>query len=182
MVVNHYEVFDDAEGKHLVAFAKQKGMKIKEEVTFYTDADANEVFFSFKATSALDIHGKNIIKDSKGNQIGYVQKDFKASLARSAWVVYDNNDTVVCRIQERSMHFAIIRRVWDFIPILGEFPLFGRVQFDYITPEGKVIGTYDRRWSLRDEYDVTFSEEAKALLDARVAIASFIMLDALQNR
>lgn len=181
-VANHYEVFNDKSSQNLIAFAKQKKMKIREEITFYTSTDQTKLYFSSKADKTLDFKARNTIRDEAGIAIGSIKNEFGKSLLRTTWIISDNSGNQIVKLQERSANFAILRRLWDFIPILGEFPIFGRIQFDYLDNVGKVVGTNNRRWSLRDEYDIEFTDEAVKILDERLAIASFVMLDAFLNR
>ncbi len=58
VVINRYEIVaanpDGSEG-NLLAFAEQKRMQLKEEVTFYADEAKNRRVFSFKARQVLDV-------------------------------------------------------------------------------------------------------------------------------
>ncbi|HVH21634.1 MAG TPA: hypothetical protein VNA11_04175 [Pseudonocardia sp.] len=58
LMVNRYEIRgatpDGREGQ-LLAFAQQKRLKFKEEVTFYTDESRRRAVFSFKARQGLDV-------------------------------------------------------------------------------------------------------------------------------
>jgi len=138
---NHYDVFagEDDTAPH-VAFAKQKGLKLKEEVTFWRDDTETELLFSFQATKKLDVDGQNIISDGDGTHLGHVRKDFKSSLRQSKWTLFDEHDRELCIMKERSATLALARRLWQFVPLLGDFPLFGRMHFDYIDSSGEVIG------------------------------------------
>lgn len=173
-----YSVTDGAET--LVAKAKQKMMRIREEIVF-NEGDSDTPYFVVKAEKAIDIHGKYIISDANGTSLGYARKAFQKSLIRSTWELYGADDALLCTVTERSMAFAVVRRIWDIIPILGEFPLIRRLHFDYMIGD-EVVGSFERRWGLRDHYDATFTDQARQILDERVALASMVMLDAMQSR
>src|SRR3954447_24362935 len=88
LMVNQYEVHaegpDGSEGE-LVAFAQQKRMAFKEQVTIYADDSKQHPLFSFKARKRLDISSAYDVTDPQGQPIGLFRKDFKASLLASTW-------------------------------------------------------------------------------------------------
>jgi hypothetical protein len=88
MMVNRYEIRalapDGTEGG-LLAFAQQKRMTFKEQVTFYADEAKSRAVFSFKARQRLDMRAENDVFDESGNPLGMFRKDFAKSLLRSTW-------------------------------------------------------------------------------------------------
>src|SRR5665811_2219735 len=101
---------------------RDRRMKLREEVIFYTDDTKSQVFFSFKSRNILDIHGVTDIFDGNGQVIGQFRKDFKASLLRSTYYV-GQNGLAEARGEERSLANAIVRRFTDisFIPYHFDF-------------------------------------------------------------
>ena len=177
MMVNRYELrellTDGSEGP-LLAFAQQKRMAFKEEVTFYADEARTKPLFSFKARQRLDLGATYDVTDADGQLIGEFRKDFKASLLRSTWHL-STPDGLTSIGQERSAGVAIIRRFVD-IPFL----LF---HFDFTSGDGQVILSSQRQRSLRDRYELTVPVLPNGWqLDWRVAAAMGVALDALQGR
>src|SRR5918999_5729253 len=86
MMVNQYEVHavnpDGSEGG-LLAFAQQKRMAFKEQVTLYTDDTRREPVLGFKARSVIDLGATYDVTDAVGNPIGLFRKDFTQSLLRT---------------------------------------------------------------------------------------------------
>src|SRR3954470_2059686 len=121
VMVNRYEIRaadpDGAEG-HLLAFAEQKRMKLKEEVTFYADESKSRRVFSFKARQRLDVHAEHDVLDENGVPLGTFSKNFGASLLRSTWRLSAPGLEAIGK--ERRLFIAILRRIWDLIPYLGE--------------------------------------------------------------
>ena len=70
LMVNRYELrplaADGTEGE-LLAFAEQKRMAFKEQVTFYTDAAKTDPIFGFKARTADGPRG-DVRRDRQGRQ------------------------------------------------------------------------------------------------------------------
>ncbi len=182
VMVNRYELrtlADDGTEGPLLAFAEQKRMAFKEQVTFFTDAAKTDPIFGFKARSRMDLAATYDVTDKDGNPIGEFRKDFGKSLLRSTWHL-STPDGLTSVGQERSQGVAIARRV---IGMIGEIPIPLRFHFDFTTPDGLIVLSSERRRSLRDRYELTVPKLGDGRqLDWRVAGAMAVALDALQER
>jgi hypothetical protein len=181
VMVNRYEVFaagpDGSEGQ-LLAFAEQKRMKLKEEVVFYADASKSRPVFSFKARQRLDVHAEHDVFDEHGRALGSFNKQFGASLLRSTWTLQAPGIHAVGR--ERRLGIAILRRVWDVIPYIGDVWVPFVFHFDFVdTATGAPVLVSERQKAIRDRYVVTVPDPR---LDFRVAASMAVALDALQSR
>jgi hypothetical protein len=181
MMVNRYEIRvanpDGTEGA-LMAFAEQKRMKLKEEINFFTDESRTRQVFTFKARQRLDVHAEHDVLDEAGRPLGYVKKQFGASLLRSTWDLAAPGLAAVGR--ERSQLIAILRRIWDLIPYIGEVWIPFVFHFDFVdAATGQPVMSSERVWAFRDRYEVTVPDQR---LDFRVAAAMAVALDALQSR
>jgi uncharacterized protein YxjI len=181
LMVNRYEIRvanpDGSEGA-LMAFAEQKRMKLKEEINFFTDESKTRQVFTFKARQRLDVHAEHDVLDEAGRPLGYVKKQFGASLLRSTWDLAAPGLAAVGR--ERSQLIAILRRIWDLIPYIGEVWIPFVFHFDFVdAATGQPVMSSERVWAFRDRYEVTVSDQR---LDFRVAAAMAVALDALQSR
>ena len=181
VMVNRYEVVapnaDGNEGQ-LLAFAQQKRMSFKEEVNFYADATKSQKLFSFKARQGLDVRAEHDVFDADGRPVGWFKKEFAASLLRSTWQLSYNG--VTARGQQRRPAIAILRRVWDFLPVVGEVWIPFVFHFDFVDQAtGQVVMTSERKKSIRDRYVITVVDPR---LDFPVAASMAVALDALQSR
>ena len=181
VMVNRYEIVaanpDGSEGP-LLAFAEQKRMKLREEVQFFTDESRTRRVFTFKARQRLDVQAEHDVLDEYGNPLGYFRKDFTASLLRSTWHLSAPGIEAVGR--ERRPAIAILRRIWDFIPYLGDVWVPFVFHFDFVDQaSGQVVLVSERQKAIRDRYTVTVPD---GRLDFRVAAAMAVALDALQSR
>jgi uncharacterized protein YxjI len=180
LMVNQYEVLteaaDGSEGE-LVAFAQQKRMAFKEQVTVYTNDSKQHALFGFKARKRLDIASAYDVTDTNGQPIGNFRKDFKASLLASTWHL-EQPGLGVTTGSERSKFVAILRRVWNFIPYVENLPFAWPYHFDF-TANGQETFTVDKKFALRDRYVVDIKDPR---LDRRLVIAQAVALDALQHR
>ena len=172
-MINRYRVLvPDASGEPgpLIAFAEQKRMKLKEEVNFFADEAKTTPLFSFKSRQVIDMHARTDILDLAGTPIGWFEKDFTQSLLRSTWHLHYADTSATG--QERSLPKAIIRRVFDDLPL--------RFDFDFVeATSGQLVMSVDRQWSLRDRYEV---EVLDPRIELPVAAAITVALDAFQGR
>lgn len=181
MMANKYELIttnpDGSDGP-LLAFAQQKRMAFKEQVTFYTDDTKTRPVFSFKARKAIDLSSGYDVTDAEGRPIGWFKKEFGKSLLRSSWQL--SAGQVLSSGTERNPTIAIVRRIWDFVPFIGEIPLPFIFHFDFTdVNSGQPVLSVERRLSVRDRYRITVQDQR---LDFRVAAAMTVALDALQSR
>jgi len=180
MMVNRYEIFvDDGQGEPgpLVAFVEQKRMTFKEQVTLYTDASKQFVLAGFKARKVIDLASAYDVTLPDGQPVGVFGKKFGKSLLRSTWQLDQPGQESVA-ISERSMVMALFRRVWDFIPWVGDLPFPWKYHFDFVRGEA-VIGTVEKKTRFRDHYLVRIEDDT---LDRRLVLAQAVALDALQSR
>jgi uncharacterized protein YxjI len=181
LMVNRYEVLaanpDGTEG-HLLALAEQKRMKLKEEVVFFADESKSRRVFSFKARQRLDVGAQHDVFDEYGTALGMFSKQFGASLLRSTWNLSVPGLDAVGR--ERRPLLAILRRVWDFLPVVGDIWVPFVFHFDFVdTATGATVLVSERQKAIRDRYTVTVPDPR---LDFRVAASMAVALDALQSR
>ena len=81
---------------------------------------------------------------------------------------------------ERNPTIAVLRRVWDFVPFVGEIPLPFIFHFDFTDRiTGQPVLSVERKMSVRDRYRISVPDSR---LDFRVAAAMTVALDALQSR
>ncbi|MFG3600208.1 LURP-one-related/scramblase family protein [Micromonospora chersina] len=173
MMVNQYEVHsvapDGSEGG-LLAFAQQKRLAFKEQVTIYTDDSKQHPLLGFKARQRLDLGATYDVTDHAGTPIGLFRKDFAQSLLRSTWHVEQAGLPQITG-QERSLPVALLRR---FVESLSWLPY----HFDFVA-NGQPVFSVDKKWGLRDRYVVDIHHPQ---IDRRLVIAMAVGLDALQSR
>jgi uncharacterized protein YxjI len=182
LLVNRYQILaanpDGSEGR-LLAFAQQKRAKLKEEIYFFPDEQMSRPVFSFKARQRLDVHAEHDVFDEQGRPLGYFKKQFGASLLRSTWELQGPGGLNATG-KERRPFIAILRRIWDFLPYVGDIWVPFVFHFDfYDNATGNHVMSSERQFALRDKYTITVSDPR---LDFRVAASMAVALDALQSR
>ena len=173
LMVNQYEVHavqpDGSEGE-LLAFAQQKRLAFKEQVTLYTDDTKQYPVLGFKARQVMDLGATYDVFDAAGQPIGLFRKNFGKSLIRSTWHL-DQPGVGETTGQERNLTVALMRRFVDWLswlPYHFDFTLNGQPAFSVV-----------KKWGLRDRYIVEVHDPR---MDRRLVIAMAVALDALQSR
>ncbi|WP_328600694.1 LURP-one-related/scramblase family protein [Actinomadura physcomitrii] len=180
LMVNQYEVHaetpDGGEGE-LLAFAQQKRLAFKEQVTLYADDSKTRPILGFKARKRIDLASAYDITDANGLPIGVFRKDFKKSLIASTWHL-EQPGLGVTTGSERNKFVAVLRRVWGFIPYAENLPFAWPYHFDFYAGD-QVVFSVEKKFGLRDRYVVDIRDPR---LDRRLVIAQAVGLDALQSR
>ena len=173
LMVNQYEIHavsPDGQEAGLLAFAQQKRMAFKEQVTLYTDDKKQTPVFGFKARQRIDLGATYDVTDAAGASIGLFRKSFKESLIRSTWRLEQPGfGEMVGR--ETNQLVAILRR---FVESLSWLPY----HFDFVL-DGRAVFSVVKKWGLRDRYVVTIHDPR---VDRRLVAAMSVALDALQAR
>lgn len=173
LMVNQYEVRaarpDGSEGD-LLAFAQQKRLAFKEQVTLYADDSKRQPVLGFRARQVMDLGATYDVTDAAGSPIGWFRKDFARSLLRSTWHL-EQPALGAAVGQERHLVVALLRRFVDYLSWLP-------YHFDF-TVDGRPAFSVVRKLALRDRYVVDIHDPR---LDRRLVIAMAVGLDALQSR
>lgn len=186
VMVNQYWVSaaDEATGPtQLLAFAQQKRMKLKEEVSFFTDESKRQVAFGFRSRQVIDLAATTDVFDAHRTPIGVFRKDAVKSLLNSTWQI--TAGTVSATGRERSQNVALARRFGEMLPVVGD--VMGMIpwqfHFDFIDPSGTTVLSVERQRKVRDNYVTTIRPDAHGnRLDWRFAAAITVALDAFQGR
>ena len=173
LMVNQYEIHavsPDGREAGVLAFAQQKRMAFKEQVTLYTDDTKTVPVLGFKARQVIDLGATYDVTDANGAPIGVFRKNFKESLLRSTWHLQQPGYAEMVG-RESSLPVAILRRFVDslsWLPYNFEFLIGDRPAFSVV-----------KKWGIRDRYVVTIHDPA---IDRRLVTAMAVALDALQSR
>jgi hypothetical protein len=163
-----------------VAFVRQKRMAMKEDIRFFSDENEAEELFRIKARSLMEFGGRYDVTTPEGERIGVLEKVFAKSLLRSTWRVLDAAEQELAVAQERSMFWAIVRRVIDAVPYGDFIPIVFHFRID--APNGLHLGDFTRALGVRDRYTLDLWGDPERTIDRRLALALAIALDALQSR
>jgi uncharacterized protein YxjI len=175
-MVNLYRI---SAGPTPVAFVRQKRMAIKEDIRFFADENEVRELWRLKARSLMEFGGRYDVTTPEGERIGVLGKVFGKSLLRSTWSIMNTDEQELAIAKERSVPVAILRRVIDAVPY-GDFV---PIPFHFTIDDGeRHIGDLNRRFGIRDTYDLDVSGDVERRIDRRLAVSLGIALDALQSR
>jgi uncharacterized protein YxjI len=173
LTANQYEVHavaPDGSESGVVAFAQQKRLAFKEQVTLYTDDTKQTPLLGFKARQMMDLGATYDVTDAAGTPIGSFRKNFGQSLLRTTWHLEQPGYGVLTG-QETNLAVALLRR---FVESLSWLPY----HFDFVV-DGRPAFSVVKKFGLRDRYVVTIHDPR---IDRRLVIAMAVGLDALQSR
>jgi hypothetical protein len=184
-VANLYEVYrpgpDPSAPGQQIAYARQRRMKIKEEIHVFRNESEAEELFRIKARNIMDVVGATYdVLEPDGASIGVLAHRFRQSLLRTTWAVLDAQGAELLRATEANAALALLRRVKELIPYADWVPI--PYNFLLLAPDGRLLGHYRRLFKLRDEYVLELPGDPQRSVDRRLLVALAIALDALQNR
>lgn len=101
----------------LIGFSQQKAFKLKEDIRVYTDESMKQEVLAIKARQIVDFGAGYDVIDSRSQQkVGALKRKGWTSLLRDSWIVMDENDVDIGKVEEDSMLMAMLRRFLKFIP------------------------------------------------------------------
>ncbi|WP_405423990.1 hypothetical protein [Streptomyces erythrochromogenes] len=179
-LVNRY-VVTAPDGAEVLAFAEQKRLAFKEELTLWNGEDRTRKLGGFKARQAVDLGASYDVTGPDGEVVGAFRKDFKASLLRSTWHLAQGDEAAAVG-KERSLGVALARRGWEVldlvVPVIPVPPVPFVYHFDFVR-EGRPVLSVERKWGIRDRYVIRVQDPS---LDRVLAVCMAVGLDALQSR
>jgi uncharacterized protein YxjI len=184
LLVNEYRILEDTpDGQQaLTGYVKQKRFAMREKFSLFTDETQREIVASSKARSVMDIAPTFDVYDNKDQPLAVLKKEFKRSLFSSTWSIYDPKmEKVLFTLGEKSSSVAIFRRLWDFIPYVGDIPFMVKFHFS-IKVGDELAGEYIKTSLLRDHYALYLNENQVNKVDERVWMVMAVLLDAMQSR
>jgi uncharacterized protein YxjI len=187
LVINRYEFsLPDEAGRagRPVAFVEQKRFRFKEDIRFYADDSKQRLVMRILARRRFDPAARYDITDGAGERIGAIQKAFAKSLVRSTYLLFDPAGNQVCEARERSLAVALLRRLVDFVPYVGNVADWLPIPYHFVFTRGdQVLAEHTRQaWKLTDHYTIDCRPDTGHLLDRRLVLAAAVGMDALQAR
>lgn len=167
----------DANGT-LVAFAEQKGFRLKEDIRVYADESKSRELLAIQARQIIDWSAAYDVSDSAtGQRIGALRRRGARSILRDEWHVLDAADAPVAVLIEDSMGLALLRRLLtNLVP----------QRYDVYMPDertGAKVASLDQAFNpFVYRLAVDFSFDGANRFDRRLGIAAAILLAAVEGR
>ncbi len=152
----------------------------KRHVTFYRDDTRREKLLSITQENRVQLLFSHFtILDATGAPLARLRKNQLTNLFRKRWVAFRPNGQSLCVALEDSIILAIVRR------LVG--PMMGALRTNYIIVAGdgaaeRLLGKFDRKFTLFDQYVLDMTADPKRELDRRVALAIGVLLDTGERR
>ena len=165
-----FHIYDSAGA--VVAYAKLKGFRLKEDLRIFTGDDMREEIFRIAARSVIDFSAGYDVIDSVSNaKIGVLKRSGFKSLLKDEWHVFDAAENDIGVIQEDHMLLALLRRfATDLLP-----------QTFHCTINGQPAAAYRQRFNpFVFKMDVRF--EGAPQVDRRLLMAGGILLASIEGR
>ena len=170
----------DAAGR-IVAYARKKKFKLKEDVRVYEDENQSRLLFRMKADRMLDFSARYAISGPEGHPIGAVGRHGMKSLWSSAYVLVDADGMESGSIREENPWVRVLDGVMESVPFgdaLGG--LFFNPAYLVKLRGQEALRVQKQRSVLESSFRIEkladFSEEDEALL-----LASIIMMVLLER-
>jgi uncharacterized protein YxjI len=168
------------EGRPLL-FVKQKKLKIKEDIRFRLDPDADAHLFMIKAKTVFEFRGRHEVLDEHGQVIGQLENSYGKTHLPSHWNDRDAGGALLFEAYETNLVIAIVRRVADLVS--DWLAALTWLPFNFtLARDGGEVGTYKRvLGKFRDRYVLEIGPGLQQA-DRRLVLAFTVALDALQDR
>ena len=116
------------------------------------------------------------VEDHEGKLLARLRKNYLGNLLRRTWTCRTPDGDILCTVVEDHVVLALVRR------LLG--PLFGILRRNYLFlgADGRVVGRFNRRFTLLDRYLLDMTPDLDGTIDRRIAVALGVMLDTGERR
>ena len=146
-------------------------------VTVYRDESRREILLRVLQDQRLAVLTRTYtVVGTAGETLARFRKRYLYNILRKRWDVLTPQGVVIAMAIEDSVILSLLRRV------LG--PLFGvlRTNFLLVTPDGGVVGEFNRKFTLLDRYVLDLTGDPERTIDRRVGLALGVMLDTGERR
>jgi uncharacterized protein YxjI len=148
----------------------------RRDVTVRT-ADGSRVLVSVRQDRRFQpIIATFTICDGEGQPLARLRKNYLANILRRSWRCTDPEGEPLCHVVEDHALLALARRLLG--PLLGLL----RTNYVFLDGAGRVLGHFNRRFTLLERYVLDLTPDLDATLDRRVGVCLGIMLDTGERR
>lgn len=154
------------------------GLSRKRDILFYRDPSKQDLVLQvFQNQKVAFIHATYTITDAAGNLLGHFEKNHLYDLFRKRWDCTGPTGARLCVAHEESIILSLLRRVF------GQFFGLLRTNFIILAPdEVKVLGEFNRKFTILDRYALSLTGDPGRTLDRRIALALGVLLDTGERR
>jgi hypothetical protein len=170
-------VVQDASGT-TISYVKQKMFKLIEDITVFSDESQSTVLYKIKANKWIDFSATYVFSNGVGADIGRVARKGWASLWKSRYEIYDENQQQDLLIQEENAWIKVLDGLLAQIPFLGIFTgyLFNP-SYIVTRPDGTIVARlkktpsfFGRRFTVDKLVEFEIGEEERIVLSLMMMI------------
>jgi len=156
----------------VVAYVKQKAFRLKEDIAVYADDAQARLLYTIKADRVIDFSANYHFADASGMPIGSIKRNGVKSLWSAGYTISDADGRTIFTVTEANPWVKVADALLSEIPVLGLFTgyLF-HPAYHLASTAGAVSLTMQkqpsfvgRRFVVRENRDVPFDDEVRALL------------------
>ncbi len=161
----------DASG-NTVGYAKQKLLKLKEDVRIFSDTAQTEELYQIKADRLIDFSARYSFFDSRtGQLLGAVKRRGMRSIWSAHYEIFDN-DQIVMEIKEENAWIKVFDALVGEVPIVGSFTgyffnpayLISRTDGAIVARVQKQPAMFEGQFELTRQSQMSEAEETRVLL------------------
>lgn len=164
-------------GGGLAALVTGAVLTRKRDVIVYRDQDKAAALLTIRQDKRFELlrAGFTVVA-MDGAVLATLRKNYLWNVIRRRWLVLDPQGAPLCRVLEDSILLSLLRR------LLGS--LFGllRTNFVILAMDGRLLGRFNRTFTLLDRYVLDLGDDPERQLDRRLALAIGVMLDTGERR
>lgn len=161
----------------LLAASEQKAFRLKEDIRVHDGESPGTEILNIRADRVIDFSAAYRVVDSTtGEAVGSLRRKGFKSLFRDSWEILDAEGVVRGQVLEDSGWKALARRSNEIVAAL--LPQTFRLEV-----AGQVVGTMRQNFNpFVRKYDVDLSHDEHGLLPRPLAVATVILLLAIEGR
>jgi len=146
------------------------------DIEVFTDESESWRILTITQDNKIAIWREYTLYDCLGGEVARFRRSTFQSVLRRHWRVETPDGKLIYRVREDSLVRSLLRRY------LG--PLYGalRTNFNFELEDGQVIGHYDRKFTLTDQYLLDLRADQRRVADRRTTLAMAILLDTAESR
>ena len=157
--------------------AVSMSVRPRRHVTIYRDDSRAEIVLRVLQDQRIALLVRSYTVTLRdGTVLARLSKNYLNNALRKRWRVEGADGRLAVVAMEDSVVLSLLRRV------LGTFFGLLRTNFVFQTPDGQVLGEFNRKFTLLDRYVLDLAADPERAFDRRVALATGVMLDTGERR
>ena len=166
-----------------ILYVRQKLLKLKEEVTVYTDPDQKNLLYKINADRVIDWSARYRFSDMNEVELGSVKRHGTRSLWKAHYDIYDGQDPKMT-IREANPFIKMADTIFSQIPILSLFTgyLFHPAYNVMNNQDGRIVMRLKKRPSFFESKFIIEKDVDLEQREEKVVLLSLLMMILLERK